>query len=131
MRRTKPKFRMTYRSTVTVSRTKGLCTLTATRSPFSFSRPLYTCPRDAAMFCHKTIKDSKLIINLKGQFLFLTNLVPSIQMIFRYSTSSNWGSREFRIDVIPWLTKLLLNESHSYIIWERRYLHKSSNRNQL
>jgi hypothetical protein len=39
---------MMDRSTVTVSRTNGLHALTATRPPFSFTRPLYTCPRDAA-----------------------------------------------------------------------------------
>lgn len=53
-----PSFRMMYRSIVTVSRTKGRCTLTATNSPVSFNRPLYTCPKDATgkASCHDRLE---------------------------------------------------------------------------
>lgn len=62
-RRTKPKFLLTNKSTVTVSRTNGLCTFTATKSPFSFNRPLYTCPRDAA----KKVHEKNICIKQQGQ----------------------------------------------------------------
>mmetsp|Transcript_38388 Transcript_38388/g.76924 ORF Transcript_38388/g.76924 Transcript_38388/m.76924 type:complete len:257 (+) Transcript_38388:1860-2630(+) len=47
-RRAVPNMRARWRSSETVSSTKGRCTLTATSSPLERNVALYTCPSDAA-----------------------------------------------------------------------------------